>query len=355
MVFLNETYHINSIMNTTGLDHCEIELRGTLLWSTNITYWLNNSMPVGYQNQSTAWYFGGKNIHWNGFGYGTLDGNGQVWYDFVNGVSNFPRRPHQITIWETYNSVFEGLRFVQSQMWTMTVKNSQNVLLQDIYVNSTSNSSTSTSNTDGADTIYARNITFLRWDVDNGDDGIAAKANSSEIYIYDSIFRRGQGLAIGSIGQFPGVFEFVENVYARNISFSKTRWAMYIKTWTGVEQGFPPNGGGGGLGFAKNINLHSVKTSEMRGIFQITQCTSFEGATNDCDTSQFQISELHYGDIMGTTTTNEVADLQCSKAAPCSGIEIENVTLDVLGGGVADGFVCSNVRDPEGFRCAGGS
>lgn len=74
-------------------------------------------MPVGYQNQSTAWYFGGKNIHWNGFGYGTLDGNGQVWYNFVNGVSNFPRRPHQITIWETYDSIFEGLRFVQSQMW----------------------------------------------------------------------------------------------------------------------------------------------------------------------------------------------------------------------------------------------
>ncbi len=33
VVFLNETYHINSIMNTTGLDNCEIDLKGTLLVS----------------------------------------------------------------------------------------------------------------------------------------------------------------------------------------------------------------------------------------------------------------------------------------------------------------------------------
>lgn len=111
------TYHVNSFMNTTSLAYVDIELLGTLIWSTNISYWLSNSQPVGYQNQSSAWWFGGESIHWWGRGVGTLDGNGQVWYDFIDGVSNYPRRPHQITIRDTKNSVFEGLRFVQSQMW----------------------------------------------------------------------------------------------------------------------------------------------------------------------------------------------------------------------------------------------
>lgn len=31
VVFLNETYHVNSVMNTTGLKDCEIDLYGTLL------------------------------------------------------------------------------------------------------------------------------------------------------------------------------------------------------------------------------------------------------------------------------------------------------------------------------------
>lgn len=33
VVFLNETYYINSVMNTTNLENCEIDLRGTLLVS----------------------------------------------------------------------------------------------------------------------------------------------------------------------------------------------------------------------------------------------------------------------------------------------------------------------------------
>lgn len=31
ILFQNTTYHINSVMNTTGLENCEIDLRGTLL------------------------------------------------------------------------------------------------------------------------------------------------------------------------------------------------------------------------------------------------------------------------------------------------------------------------------------
>lgn len=68
-----------------------------------------------------------------GHGYGTLDGNGQAWYDFVNGESNYPSmsfyspmdmlhvlsyvdRPHMIVI-TAEDSYFHGLRFVQPQMW----------------------------------------------------------------------------------------------------------------------------------------------------------------------------------------------------------------------------------------------
>jgi galacturan 1,4-alpha-galacturonidase len=31
VVFLNETYHIQSVMNTTGLKNCYVDLKGTLL------------------------------------------------------------------------------------------------------------------------------------------------------------------------------------------------------------------------------------------------------------------------------------------------------------------------------------
>ncbi|CAG8974670.1 hypothetical protein HYALB_00006404 [Hymenoscyphus albidus] len=116
-IFTNTTYHINSILDTQGLRDITIEIHGRLLWSPNTTYWLTNSLPVGYQNQSTAWILGGTNVRVDGFGYGTIDGNGQVWYDFVKGESNYPRRPHGVTFRGLNGSVVTGLRFVGSQMW----------------------------------------------------------------------------------------------------------------------------------------------------------------------------------------------------------------------------------------------
>jgi galacturan 1,4-alpha-galacturonidase len=52
---------------------------------------------------------------------------------------------------------------------------------------------------------------------------VALKANSSNIVIEDSIFRRGQRIAVGSIGQYPGQYEFVQNFIARNITTISTR------------------------------------------------------------------------------------------------------------------------------------
>lgn len=77
-------------------------------------------MPVGYQNQSTAFVLGGNNVRINGFGTGTLDGNGDVWYKWIDdkaNKSNWPGRPHQITFNGLTNSTVENLRFLRSQMW----------------------------------------------------------------------------------------------------------------------------------------------------------------------------------------------------------------------------------------------
>lgn len=55
VVFKNETYNIRQVMNTTGLSNVEVDLQGTLSWdNSDLPYWLNHSLPVGYQNQSSV-------------------------------------------------------------------------------------------------------------------------------------------------------------------------------------------------------------------------------------------------------------------------------------------------------------
>ncbi|GLB42980.1 putative glycosyl hydrolase 28 family protein [Lyophyllum shimeji] len=337
------TFHVESVLQTTGLRNVIIDLPGKFLWGTNITYWRANGLPLGYINMTTAWMFGGDNILFQGHGVGTFDGNGQLWYDFTQGVSNLPGRPISFMIRNTNNSRFTGLRFVQSQFWTMAIKNSEDVLLDSIYINSTSSSSAPARNTDGVDTFFSNRITFRKWTVTGGDDNISLKANSTNILIQDSVFHGGLGVAIGSIGQYSGLYERIENVTAERVVCLGTRYAAYIKTWTGIQQGFPPNGGGGGFGYARNITFRDFTLTNLtNSVAHITQCTSFSGATGGCDTSLFQISDITWGPMTGNVATGTLASMRCSGSAPCPNITF--VDFDKIATAGSRKISCSNVR-----------
>lgn len=347
------TYHINTVMNTTWLSDVKIDLHGRMVWSSNTTYWLNVSMPVGYQNQSTVWFLGGERVQFNGFGNGTLDGNGQAWYNLVKGQSNYPNRPMAITIYEMTNSIISGLRFLNSQMWTMNIMFSENILLEDIYVNSTSINGYPARNTDGADTMFSKDITFRRWTIDNGDDAISVKSNSTNVVVEDSVFYRGQGIAVGSIGQYPGEFAIIDGFYVRNVTLIRTNYAGYIKTWTGVQLGVPPNGGGGGLGYASNIIWEDLKVDAIRSYpFYITQCTSFSGFSGQqCETSLFKIKDILWTNITGTSvSSSRLGYLDCSDAAGgCSNITLTNVDVrNTVSGNSLTTWRCGDVNNSTG-------
>jgi galacturan 1,4-alpha-galacturonidase len=360
IVFSNTTYHVERVLDTRGLKNVEIQLKGTLLFGTDFDYWLENSLPLpgydenGYQNQSSAWFFGGDNITWNGYGYGTVDGNGQAWYDFIAGRNNYPGRPHGITIFAT-NSVISGVRFVQSQMWTMTIHSSQNLLMQDIYVSSVSSNGNGTINTDGADTLFSDNIHFDRWHVRNGDDSIALKANSTNIKVTNSEFHDGVGIAIGSIGQYDGIIEVAADFRAENNTYYNTLHALFIKTWAGESVGYPPNGGGGGLGYVRNfVVLNSVMYGCRGSPVAFSQCMTMSPEAGDCNTSTMKISGITVSGLTGTMLPSAawVASLQCSAANPCEEIRLD-LDMSMTNGTKADYYACSNTGAIEGFECDG--
>jgi galacturan 1,4-alpha-galacturonidase len=48
-------------------------------YTPNIAKWSPQSYYLTYQNASTFWFLSGSNIKL--YGGGTIDGNGQVWWD----------------------------------------------------------------------------------------------------------------------------------------------------------------------------------------------------------------------------------------------------------------------------------
>ncbi|XWX01766.1 hypothetical protein V2A60_009795 [Cordyceps javanica] len=358
VVFPGPVYNIKSNMTTLNMQNVQIHHFGRFLWSTDIDYWLSVSMPVGFQNQSTVWYFGGDRVTLNGHGVGTLDGNGQVWYDWAKNRGNLPHRPMMINWRKLTNSSILGMRFVQSQMWTMAVTYSKHLEFTDIYVNNTSASQWNTLNTDGIDTIYSDDITLRRWRIKSGDDAVALKGNSSNIRVFDPEIHGGQGLAIGSVGQYKDQYEHVENFFASNITLFETTYAIYLKTWGGRSRGYPPNGGGGGLGLMSGIVLEDIRLEGVRRYPLFAwQCENYEGGLGkDCQSSKFQMHDFAARAVRGWATkdVDHAGWFQCSVAAGgCNNFTASDVHVTRgKGGDELTLWHCENMHDHAGFQCS---
>jgi len=126
----------------------------------------------------------------------------------------------------------------------------------------------------------------------------------------------------------------------------------YIKTWTGVQQGFPPNGGGGGTGFVRDIVwTNSTLSGITQAPAQITQCTTFSGAVGQCDTSTLQISNITWSGLEGSIAGTGIAILKCSGAAACEELRIVDNDFTLSSNNSVGTFSCHAVASTEGFSC----
>ena len=188
VVLTDNLFHINQVMNTTNLVNCDVSLYGEMIWSSDVSYWRSNSYSVDFQNQSTAWLFGGTNVTLQGFGQGRFNGQGlilpcrinltntgQVWYDENMGTANQPGRPIAITFFDSTNLLVDGLTWSQPQFWHSFISYSENVTMTNIFMNATSDNGNTTVNTDGTNTWNSKDIVLQNSTVQNGRSSVAVR------------------------------------------------------------------------------------------------------------------------------------------------------------------------------------
>jgi hypothetical protein len=110
-----------------------------------------------------------------------------------------------------------------------------------------------------------------------GDDCLALKPNSSAITARNVTCYGGTGIAFGSIAQYPGRTDWLVDIEMEDIKLYPSRQhqqqnGLYFKSWIGYPIGTPPNGGGGGLGYTKNIRIKNVEMKDnLRPVFVQTE------------------------------------------------------------------------------------
>ncbi|KAJ7163009.1 glycoside hydrolase family 28 protein [Mycena filopes] len=322
------TLNVSTRLNMTGLANKHLNLQGTMRFNPNIPYWSGNGFSFPFQTQITFWILGGTNIVVDGGG--TLDGAGQAWYDAFASNSSL-LRPITMTIFQATNVLVQNIKMINSPEWFNLVNEGKNVTYSGITLNAASTSSHGAANTDGWDIYRSDQVVIKDSVINNGDDCVSFKPNSTNVLVSNLNCTGSHGISVGSLGQFAGMFDIVQNVTAVNIHMSNAQNGARIKAWAGS---------GVGSGIVKNITFSNFVESKVDNPVVIDQCYM----TRCCKAfpSNTFIQDVFFQSISGTGTSSTVASLACSPGARCSDINVNNITLTPSSGTAK--YTCQNVK-----------
>ena len=81
------------------------------------------------------------------------------------------------------------------------------------------------------------------------------------------------GISVGSLGQYVGETDLVENVYVYNVSMSNASDGARIKVWPGSPAELSGDlQGGGGTGAVRNVTYDTMSVENVAYGIEVTQC-----------------------------------------------------------------------------------
>ncbi|ESZ97939.1 Polygalacturonase 1 [Sclerotinia borealis F-4128] len=348
VVQLNETiYKISTPLNLQSLQSIDFNISGTIQFSPNITYWTANSFKYVFQNSSAFWQWGGNDINW--YGGGTIDGNGQSWWDAFAKDSTLAR-PILFVMNGLNGGSMSGLKMRSPPNWFNFITGSEDVLISGMTLTAVTNNLNPVKNSgeflpyssiystelpmlnkqnkqnrqiskDGWDTYLSSHITIQNSTILNTDDCVSFKPNSSSILVQNLACTGSHGISVGSLGQYVGVTDIVEDIYIYNNTLSKSGDAARIKVWAGAvpnPNGSLPYGVGGGNGSVRNVTYDSMTIAGDDYSIELTSCYMQTTANCNAYLTKMIIQDVVFKNFAGVSSTKyapKVGTLICSSAA----------------------------------------
>ncbi|KAG0762657.1 hypothetical protein G6F57_007000 [Rhizopus arrhizus] len=296
------TYNLESVVTISGLTNVNINLAGTIKLPSRSTSWQNLDHYIQLQ---------GSGI--NMYGGGTINGNGQAWYDAVDHTA-----PTVLRIKAT-NSNFGSFSIINAPRAHIGVTSSSNVVLQSITLNTASTSSKAAKNTDALDVSSSSGIIFKNSVLTVGDDCTAINGGVSNITLSNIVCNGGHGFSVGSLGK-NGKSETVKTVRVLDSTCNNCQNGVRIKTWPGGE------GSVTDVKYQnivlKNVDNPLLVTTHYCDSNQMTYC-------NKNDDSSLSISDVTFKNISGSVSTagNPIININCSTDTPCKSFSLSSVSI----------------------------
>ncbi|KAF1002724.1 hypothetical protein AG4045_019568 [Apium graveolens] len=305
-----------------------LKLSGTIVAPNNKLEW------TGYH--INAWltfsYINGLVIT----GDGQIDGQGSAWWSQpclqdLHTVCNYA------LVFHSCNGLrLSGLTHSNSPRVHIILTNCYDAVLSNLRITAPETSP----NTDGINVSGSKNVTVKNSYIGTGDDCIAVSGGSSFVNITGISCGPGHGISIGALGK--GGHDEVEEIHVRNCTLQGTLTGVRVKSWQG------------GSGYARKISFENIKLIDVNNPIIIDQfyCPSRVNCQNSerrilskyFRTSAVELSDIRYKSIVGTSGTDQVINLSCSRSHGCTNIRIERVYIRSMTPGKRINANCINAH-----------
>ncbi|KAI5281613.1 hypothetical protein KEM54_003127 [Ascosphaera aggregata] len=341
VVFGNcKEYTIGKALDLTFLKHIDIDIRGKITFTDDMDYWEQNSFKYEFQNTSSFFKIGGEDV--NIYGGGEVYGNGATWWKVFQ-KNKALWRPILFAIDGLKGGVISDLRMTDSPNWVNIMLNSEHVVYNNITIeNRSKDPKVPAKNTDGWDTYRSDNIVIQNSRINNGDDCVSFKPNSTNILVQNLWCNGSHGISVGSLGQYVGKTDIVENITVHNIEMNHASDGARIKVFPGAIGTVTDQGGGAGR--VKNVTYENFHNHNNDWAIEVTQCY---GQKNQdlCDQhpSSMTFEDILFKNFTGTTSKKNqpmVATVICSSPDKCSNIRA--VDFQVRSPERSNGAICVN-------------
>ncbi|KAJ3674832.1 hypothetical protein LUZ60_005448 [Juncus effusus] len=246
-------------------------------------------------------------------GGGTLDGNGNIWWQVsckMNTALPCTDSPTILIFNNCKNLNVNKLKIINSPATHVTFDRSTNIDASKLTISSPSWSP----NTDGIHITGTSAIKISSASIQTGDDCISMLSGTHNVRISGVVCGPGHGISIGSLGA-KGSTARVSNVVVDNVYFNGTDNGVRIKTWQG------------GNGYVKNIVFKNMAMHDVRYPILIDQFYCDSPASCAQQKTAVAIINVHYFNILGTSGSPVAIKFNCSASVPCQGLELSDINL----------------------------
>ncbi|PIN19452.1 Polygalacturonase [Handroanthus impetiginosus] len=267
-------------------------------------------------------------------GTGTIEGNGQKWWDL-------PCKPHRgpngstlpgpcdspalIRFFMSSNLVVTGLRIQNSPQFHMKFDGCEGVLIDKLSISSPKLSP----NTDGIHIENTKSVGIYNSVIGNGDDCISIGTGCSDVNIEAVTCGPSHGISIGSLGVHNS-HACVSNITVRNAIIKDSDNGLRIKTWQG------------GTGSVSSISFENIQMENVRNCVIIDQYYCLTKACRN-QTSAVYLTDVKYRNIKGTyDVRTPPIHFACSDTVACTNITMSEVELLPYEGVLVDDPFCWN-------------